>query len=320
MSSCAYKKNDFFFFSLVFVTLFSYILSFFIELTFLLSVKEFLHIVWPALILGMLFVSILHYIPNHYIYRLFGHGGVFGIFRASFAGILLDLCSHGILMVANKLYKKGLSNGQIIAFLIASPWNSLSLSFILISLIGLKWTILFIIFSFIIAFVTGCIFDILTNFGYLNQNPYSINNIVDEDKKIEQFNFFKAIKVALIEARILVKWLFLGILLISLMREFIDPSTFSAAFAPTLKGLFFTVFIASIIEVCSEGSTPIASDIFNYSNAKGNSFAFLMAGAATDYTEIMLLKETTKSWRFALFIPLISLPQIILISYFFNLA
>ena len=111
-----------------------------------------------------------------------------------------------------------------------------------------------------------------------------------------------------------------GILAIALIREFVSTEIFANFFAPGLKGLFFTIFIASIIEICSEGSAPFASDIFNHANAKGNSFAFLMAGVATDYTEIMVLKETTKSWRFALLVPIISIPQIMLFAYFMNFA
>ena len=62
---------------------------------------------------------------------------------------------------------------------------------------------------------------------------------------------------------------------------------------------------ATILEVCSEGSTPVAADILTRAKAPGNSFAFLMTGVSTDYTEIMILKDTTKSWKIALFLPLL---------------
>lgn len=320
MTNCVHKKKDIFFLGLIVIIFTGYFLSFFYETIFLYSIKEFLHKTWPALVLGTIFVGILHYIPNSYIYNMLGQGGFWGILRASVAGILLDLCSHGILMVACKLYKKGLSNGQIIAFLIASPWNSLSLTIILIGLIGLKWSFIFIFLSFIIAIFTGCIFELFTHYGYLKTNPYKLNDakIIVNNNDGEKFNFFKALKIGIGEAKLLVKWLFFGILLISLIREFIEVDIFSAIFAPSLKGLFFTIFVASLLEVCSEGSAPLASDIFNQAKAKGNSFAFLMAGAATDYTEIMLLKETTKSWRFSLLIPLICLPQIAAVSFLLN--
>jgi hypothetical protein len=58
--------------------------------------------------------------------------GLGGILRATGAGLLLDLCSHGILLVGMKLYERGASLGQTMAFLIASPWNSISLTIILV--------------------------------------------------------------------------------------------------------------------------------------------------------------------------------------------
>lgn len=45
-----------------------------------------------------------------------------------------------------------------------------------------------------------------------------------------------------------------------------------------------------------------------------------MAGVATDYTEIMVLKDVTKSWKIALFLPLITLPQVLLIGWILNMA
>jgi uncharacterized membrane protein YraQ (UPF0718 family) len=43
-----------------------------------------------------------------------------------------------------------------------------------------------------------------------------------------------------------------------------------------------------------------------------------MAGVATDYTEVMILKDTTKSWKLALFLPLVTVPQVTLVAYLIN--
>jgi hypothetical protein len=40
-----------------------------------------------------------------------------------------------------------------------------------------------------------------------------------------------------------------------------------------------------------------------------------MAGAATDYTEILSLRATTRSWKATLALPLISTPQVLLIGW-----
>lgn len=88
--------------------------------------------------MAVVFVGLLDRILRDLVVSALGQGGtVKGIVRATAAGVMLDLCSHGILMVGTKLYERGASLGQLMAFLIASPWNSLSLTIILITLITL---------------------------------------------------------------------------------------------------------------------------------------------------------------------------------------
>jgi hypothetical protein len=43
-----------------------------------------------------------------------------------------------------------------------------------------------------------------------------------------------------------------------------------------------------------------------------------MSGAATDYTEIMVLKETTKSWKATFALPLLTTPQVLVIAWILN--
>ncbi len=121
------------------------------------------------------------------------------------------------------------------------------------------------------------------------------------------------------DSAMVVRWLLFGIVIAALLRVFFDPATFAHWFGPTALGMAATVFFATVMEVCSEGSSPIAADLVTRAGAPGNAFAFLMAGVSTDYTEIMVLKDATKSWKIALFLPLVTLPQIILLAVLLNL-
>lgn len=296
------------------------------------SVFELINTIWWGVLLGMLMVGILSHVPREFVISLMGKGGTLsGLIRATLAGVLLDLCSHGILMVGAKLYERGVSVGQVMAFLIASPWNSLSLTIVLIALIGLKWTLAFIALSVLVALVTGFIFDRLVAGQRLPGNPNQCDVPTDfkfwpEAKarlstlKIDN-HFIKSIaQHALTDSKMVLRWIFLGVILAAALRTFIDPQQFQAWFGPTLVGLGLTVLVATILEVCSEGSAPIAADLLTRAGSPGNSFAFLMSGVATDYTEIMVLKQTTASWKIALFLPLISVPQIVLIAWLMNQA
>jgi len=120
------------------------------------------------------------------------------------------------------------------------------------------------------------------------------------------------------DSRMVVCWILFGVLLAGLVRAFISPEQFGTYFGPTLAGLGLTVLVATILEVCSEGSTPIAADLLTRAQAPGNSFAFLMTGVSTDYTEIMVIKDTTKSWKIVLFLPLLTVPQVIVIAWLMN--
>ncbi|MCK6417969.1 MAG: permease [Alphaproteobacteria bacterium] len=294
------------------------------------GVLDLVGTMWWGVALGVIIVGLMNKVPREYFQLLLGRGDSFGgLMRAAFAGVLLDLCSHGILMVGAKLYERGASVAQVMTFLIASPWNSFSLTLILIALIGLQWTLVFIAGSFVVAVVSGLVFQQLTQRGILPENPLVPYTPPDFDWRADlrarwrEFHFTpRFIRDVLVgglpEARMLIRWLLLGIIIAAATRAFIPPEFFAAMFGPTLIGLFITLAAATVIEVCSEGSAPIAAEILNRAAAPGNAFTFLMAGVATDYTEILVLRDATKSWKVALALPLVTVPQIILLALLMN--
>jgi len=294
------------------------------------SAFDLVNTMWIGVALGIIMVALLSKIPREFVIFALGRGGgARGIIRATTCGVLLDLCNHGILMVAAKLYERGATTGQVIAFLIASPWNSFSLTLVLIALIGVGWTAVFILLSFIIAVVTGLIFEKLVSKGIIPGNPHQVDlpetfHFCTEAKKSlanTNFNltfFLEMAASGIKDSQMVLRWILFGIVLAGLVRSFVDPDIFGVYFGPTLAGLGVTLALATVLEVCSEGSTPLAADIMTRAKAPGNAFAFLMAGVATDYTEIMVLRDTTRSWRIALFLPLLTIPQVIVAAILLN--
>lgn len=297
-----------------------------------IHVKNLLHTIWWGILLGIVMLAFLAKIPRDFVMSALGTGtGARSIIRATAAGVLLDLCSHGILMVGAKLYERGASIGQVMAFLIASPWNSFSLTLILIALIGLPLTLLFIFFSMLLGITTGMLFDFFVARKVLPANPHQValtENFQFWPEAKKQWQASDKSSGALVntfiggvkESRMVLRWVFVGVLLASLIQTFVSTEHLAHYFGATLLGLVFTMIAATIIEVCSEGSTPIAADLITRAHAPGNGFAFLMAGIATDYTEVMVVKETTHSWKIALFLPLLTLPQIFVLAWIINIA
>ncbi|GAB4227678.1 MAG: hypothetical protein Kow0032_07040 [Methyloligellaceae bacterium] len=294
------------------------------------AVFEFMNAMWWGVVAGIIFVGILNHVPRELVLGVLGREpGLGGIVRATAAGLLLDLCSHGILLVGMKFYERGATLGQTMAFLIASPWNSISLTIILIALIGIKWTLVFMLLSALIAIASGLIFERLVAGGILPDNPGRAELGAPVRFRPELRRLWRTIpwSPAVITevlsggmraSRMILRWLLLGVVIAALLRVLLSPEAMQAYFGPSLFGLAATLVAATVIEVCSEGSSPIAADLINRGGAPGNGFTFLMAGASTDYTEVMALREQTRSWKIALFLPLVTVPQILLLGYLLN--
>jgi uncharacterized membrane protein YraQ (UPF0718 family)/YHS domain-containing protein len=293
---------------------------------------DYLAKIWWAVLLGLFLGGIIdYYIPREYISKILARKKPVTIFNAVFLGFLMSACSHGILALSMQIHKKGASNPAVVAFLLASPWANFTITVMLISLFGLKG--LFIILSaLIVAINTGFIFMFLEKKGLIEKNK----NIIEVAEKFSIFHDIRIrarkykfgldtviadlkgiIQGALALSDMVLWWVILGILLASVAGAYIPVHFLHKFMGPTLLGLLVTLALATIIEVCSEGSSPLAFEIYRQTGAIGSSFVFLMAGVVTDYTEIGLLWANVGR-RTAIWMPIVSVPQVILIGYLLN--
>ena len=289
--------------------------------------------IWWAVLLGLFLGGIIeHFVPREYISKVLARKSPLTIFNAVVLGFLMSACSHGILAVSIQLHKKGASNLAVVSFLLASPWANFAVTMMLLSLFGLKG-LLIIIAAIIIAINTGLIFMFLEKKGWIEQNANIVSvardySIIDDFRlrlgnyKLNQNSIiadFKGVFTGMFAlAEMVLGWIILGVLLASLAGAFIPVHFFHRFMGPTLMGLIVTLILATVIEVCSEGSSPLAFEIYRQTGALGNSFVFLMAGVVTDYTEIGLLWSNVGK-RVALWMVLVTVPQVIVLGYLFNL-
>lgn len=337
-TTCPATKKSFFKNRLLIVTsipiiiiLMSLFIPFFIP--FRKSFLMYLKAIWWAVALGLFLGGLIdYYVPQEYISKVLARKSPFTIFNAVFLGFLMSACSHGILALSIQLHKKGASNPAVVSFLLASPWANLTITVMLISLFGLKGLFI-IIAAMIVAINTGFIFIFLEKKGLIEKNK----NIVEVPK---HFSILKDIRAraknykfgletivtdskgiargALALSDMVLWWIILGILIASFAGAYIPVHFFHQFMGPTLLGLIVTLALATIIEVCSEGSSPLAFEIYRQTGALGNSFVFLMAGVATDYTEIGLLWSNVGR-RTAMWLPIVTVPQIVIIGYLVNI-
>ena len=340
--SCSHPEKKWYqerLFLVVIVVVVLLAMSYFVPLLnpFFSAFIDYVKLIWWAILLGFFIGGIIDYfIPRIYIEKYLSRHQKRTILYAIVFGFLMSACSHGILAIAIELYKKGASTSSVVAFLLASPWANLPITVLLFGFFGTK-ALLIVISALIIATITGLIYQMLERRGKVEctacimgedkplHTDFSI--LQDIKRRVKEYNFsmknnIKSIKGTFLGSWALTKmvmwWLLVGMAMASFARAFIPQHLFIDFMGPTVLGLLVTLFFATIIEVCSEGSSPLAFEIFNKTGAFGNSFTFLMAGVATDYTEIGLIWHNIGK-RAALWLPIITVPQILILGYLFNI-
>lgn len=269
--------------------------------------------------LGLLIGSLIEIlVPEEFMVNLLGRGKK-SILVAVMLGFLASACSHGILAIAVSLSKKGASTASTLAFLLAAPWANLAITILLFSLFGLK--ALYIIGgALLIAIVSGLIFQILEEKGIIEGRK----KVTSGAKKVKGWYWpgwsilaEKIGKSMWMLVKMVIWWVLLGFFLASVLGTFIPEMVFHRFFGPSLLGMLATLALASIIEVCSEGSAPLAFELFQKTRAFGNAFIFLQAGVATDFTEIGII-TTNIGKKAAIVLVLVTIPQILLLGFLFN--
>jgi len=326
-------KNKIFIMAVIYAIIFGlgYTVNFFAPLKDALLM--YLHSIAFAILLGLFIGGVIDWlIPSEYVSAILAQKKKRTIIYSVLTGFLMSACSHGILALAIQLYKKGASVPAVIAFLLASPWANLPLTIIMFGFFGFK-ALFIIISAIVVALISGYIFMFLDRRKLIEHNPNTIqvaadfNVMSDAKERLKQVKVNKATALngvksvwagSLSLANMVLWWIMLGMLLASVVAAYLPPNFMQQYMGPTILGLIVTIIIATVLEICSEGTAPLSFEIYRQTGALGNSYVFLMAGVVTDYTEIGLL-WTNIGWKTAVWLPIITVPQVILLGVLANI-
>jgi len=285
------------------------------------SIIEYINLIWWAVLLGLFLGGIIDYfVPDGFIFKYLGQKKKRTLIYSLFAGFLLSSCSHGILAIAMQLYKKGASVPAVITFLLASPWANLPMTFLMFGIFGMK-AALIIGSAMIIALLTGMIYMVLDHYNIIEKPLKTVKAGETDWTRLKNFSLQQSLKGVFAGsvnlANMVLWWIIIGFLIAALLRTYVPAHIFIDYLGPNIPGLLVTLFFATIIEVCSEGSSPLAFEIYSKVGTLGNPFVFLMAGVVTDYTEIGLICSNIGK-RSAILLPIITVPIVVFIGILLN--
>lgn len=294
--------------------------------------SHYLRIMSLPVLAGLLMGGLVDYfVPKEYISKHLSGSGKRSILYSVGLGFLMSACSHGILALSVELYRKGASIASVMSFLLASPWANLPVTFLLVGLFGTTG-ILIIGSALWIAFVTGYAFQFLDKRGWIEVNPHTVtvseNFSVRQDLKNRwkarswnrdslKKDFFGVLHGIWELSEMVLGWILIGMVLASIVSAWVPDHFFHHYMNANGVGLFMTLAFATVLEICSEGTAPLAFEIFKHTGALGNCFVFLMAGVVTDYTEIGIL-WTNIGRKTVFWLLLLTIPQTLFLGWIYN--
>lgn len=277
---------------------------------------SWVHAVWAMLVessflflIGILLAGLLWYlISEKYVARLLAGKGLGQVWRAALIGLPLPLCSCSVLPVAMQLRRSGAGKGGVAAFLTATPESGVDSIALTYTLTDPVLTIARPVTAFLTSLAVGGAEVIYSGSSGspLPMVETAAENSCPEDAcscgepaadavpKSESRKFSDSMRYAFTDLLgDLAPYLFIGFVLAGLVAALLG-GTFAElpAFLRTGWGGYMgAILIGLPLYICASSSTPLAAVLLAGGFSPGMVLVFMLTGAATNVSAIVVIKE-----------------------------
>ncbi|MEG0671810.1 efflux transporter SaoE [Clostridium sp.] len=268
------------------------ILKFFEDL--ILSALNILNGASMWLVFSFLLAGFLHEIlsPDKF-QKVLGNKKISSLVKSTVSGMLLPICSCGVIPLGISMYYSGAYLGPTLAFMTSTPMINPVAVILCYGLLGKELTIIYVITGFLAPLIIGIIGN---TFGGNELKAPGIDGeiqrrILTREKK----SFLEKLKMGMSWAFndlaiVVSKYVILGMLCASLIFNIV-PQEFIQKYLgePSVISLLGVTVLAAFMYVCAVGHIPFIAALIASGAAPGIAIIFLMAGAATNLPELISL-------------------------------
>lgn len=259
---------------------------------------------WIWFLIGFLAAGVVaEFVPRSFIARHFGNNDFSSLLKAALSGLVASTCSCGAIPMAVSLREKGASTAVALTFLLATPWSGVPQFLVLSNFLGVVNTALLMVCAVIVAFLSGLVLSRLEKHRVIDAPKLITNHIVDacasddcnecatDRGQVPRNRIVGVLRHAWDNFRDLGKYLIIGLALAAAVAAFVPVATVQRFFGSTETpwSILIAVPISAIIELCSEGFSVFAGQLYTMGASLGVVFVMLMVGVTTDITEISVV-------------------------------
>lgn len=269
---------------------------------FLLSCWQLLNVSSFWLVFSFILCGFLHIVLRpEFLQQNLGNTKVSSLIKATLSGMLLPICSCGVVPLALSLYYSGAYLGPTLAFLVATPIINPAAMLLAFALLGPQLTIIYVITGFILPMIIGAIGNKWGKNELVSPMAAAMAEVMANAPTGTDLKTFATVKTPWyqkiysgldwsvrslglqVSRYVLVGILFAALLLTIIPVSFIQDYLSS----PDLISLLGIAIIGGVMYVCAVGHIPFIAALIAAGAAPGVAITFLLSGAATNLPELI---------------------------------
>ena len=259
----------------------------------LLTSLDILNDVSPWLIISFMVAGGMHNLLNPArLQHLLGNRRMSTLIKATLSGMLLPICSCGVIPLGLGLYYTGAYLGPTLAFMVATPIINPAAVLLAYGLLGPQLATIYLVSGFCVPILVGMLGNRLAGAEIhapgMDQQAEIPNLDLDSDVGLAQ-RLFSGLHWGFMDLGVMSsKYIVLGILLAGFLIVVVPQSMIQRYLGdPGMISIAGIAILGSVLYVCAVGHIPFVAALVASGAAPGVAITFLMTGAATNLPELI---------------------------------
>jgi uncharacterized protein len=247
--------------------------------------------VW--LLLSFVLAGLLHnFLKPERLQRMLGNKSFASIVRGTVSGMLLPICSCGVIPLGLGLYYSGAYLGPTLAFMTATPIINPAAVILAYGLLGPEIATIYLVSGFLVPVAIGFLGNLLA--GPELKAP-GVDDPADAsgeswcEEACFREKILSGLRWGFMDLGVMVsKYIVLGVFLAGLIITLVPKSMIQEYLGnPGMISLAGIAVLGAVMYVCAVGHIPFIAALVASGAAPGVAITFLMTGAATNLPELI---------------------------------
>lgn len=255
-------------------------------------------------------------------HKSLGNTKLSSILKVTISGMLLPICSCGTIPLGLSMYYSGAYLGPVLAFMTSTPIINPIAVILSYGLLGKEITIIYVAVGLLLPFLIGVIAN---KFGGnelkkegIEEELFNASLVEEEDttflEKIKSGMHWVISDLAVVVSKyVLMGMLFGGFIITAFPDTFIHKYLGN----PSMLSLWNIALLSTIMYVCAVGHIPFIAALIASGASPGAAITFLMAGAATNFPELISIYNIIGKRAAIMYASIVSISSLA-VGYFTN--